>query len=428
MNALESVLRAFYTMLLTIALPFLLGRRLFKDRRNAQERKRWLERFGVYSQAFSQSGSIWIHAVSVGEFLAVLSLVRACKAHFPDRPIIITTTTPTAAAQVQRVLGDQVVHAYFPYDLIFVMCRFLNHFKPAIALIVETELWPNLLWVCEKNHLPVLVINACLSQRSLRGYQRFKILSTAMMNRINKVCAQTEEEGSRFLSLGLKPDRLCITGNLKFDQLLPVGIGEQSQVLREQWGRYRPVWIAASTHRGEEAIILQVFKTLGKTFPDLLLVLAPRHPERCSEVKKMIHEAGYEPLIRSTATLPHLDTAVYLVDTLGELNLFYSASDVAFVGGSLVPVGGHNVLEPALFAVPILVGPYMFNCLEVVSPLKNVGALVQIPDQAGLMSALATWLSDPVGRKQAGLEAQRIVEENRGAVLKTLDCIQNLLQ
>lgn len=248
------------------------------------------------------------------------------------------------------------------------------------------------------------------------------------MNRIHKVCAQTEEEGARFLSLRLNPDRLCITGNLKFDQLFPVGIGEQSQVLREQWGSDRAVWIVASTHRNEEAIILQVFRVLRESFADLLLVIAPRHPERFLEVAKLIRESGYEPVIRSTAQVPHAETAVYLVDTLGELNLFYSASDVAFVGGSLVPIGGHNVLEPALLAVPILVGPYMFNCLEVMNPLKNVGALIQISDQAGLVRALVTWLSDPVARKQAGLNAQRIVEENRGAVSKTLACIQSLLQ
>jgi 3-deoxy-D-manno-octulosonic-acid transferase len=324
---------------------------------------------------------------------------------------------------VQRVFGDQVIHVYFPYDLSLFIQGFLKHFKPAIALIMETELWPNLLWVCEKSRVPVLIINACLSLRSLGGYQRFKILSAAMMNRITRVCAQTEEEGERFLSLGLKPDRLCITGNLKFDQLLPVGIGEQSQVLREQWGSHRLVWIVASTHQREEAIILEIFKILRESFSDLLLVIAPRHPDRCLEVANLIRAVGYEPVIRSMAQVPHMETAVYLVDTLGELNLFYSASDVAFVGGRLVPNGGHNVLEPALFAVPILVGPYMFNCLEVMNPLKNVGALVQISDQAGLMSALATWLSDPVARKQAGLQAQHIVEENRGAVSKTIACI-----
>jgi 3-deoxy-D-manno-octulosonic-acid transferase len=406
----------------------LLGRRFFKDRHNPQAQKRWLERLGIYASPPPPPGGIWIHAVSVGEFLAVVSLIRNCQIHFPNKPIIITTTTPTAAAQVDRIFSNQVIQVYFPYDLPWIVKRFLNHFKPAIGLIVETELWPNLFSVCQQMQVPVFIINACLSMRSLKGYQRCKILSGAMMDRIQTVCAQSEQEGARFVSLGLKADHLSITGNLKFDQTLPIGIIEKGHTLRTQWGLHRPVWIAASTHPGEENIILNTFKQLRQTVVDLLLVIAPRHPDRSSDVIQMIQDAGYEPVRRSHSAVPNLNTAVYLIDTLGELNLFYSASDIAFVGGSFVPIGGHNVLEPALFAVPIVVGPSMFNCLEVMAPLKAVGGLVQVQDEAQLTTAVAAWLSAPTTRRKAGLKAQQVLEENRGAVSKTIACMQVLLQ
>ncbi len=424
---LEIVLRWIYTLLLTIAVPVLVIRRWFKDRHYPDARPRWSEYLGLYKKPSPPPGGVWIHAVSFGEFVAVLPFIRACLAQFPDRSIIVTTTTPTASRQVTKTLGHLVSHVYFPYDLPFCMSRFLKWSRPAIALIVETELWPNCLIACEKSKIPVLIISGCLSLRSYQGYKRFKPLIQGMLNRIQKVCAQSKRDANRFVDLGLKTDRLIITGNMKFDQTLPEGAIEQGMALRAYWGVSRPVLMAVSTHDGEEEALLRVFRTLKGSFPDLILVIAPRHPERFDSVHQLIVRENFVVVRRSLNQSPRAQTEVYLADTMGELNRLYSAADVVFVGGSLVPIGGHNVLEPALVGVPILVGPYMDNALESMQLLAKVGALVQAHDTAALISATATWLGDPLARSQAGVAAKAVVEQNRGALQRTLACVEEIL-
>ena len=424
---LEMMLRWIYTLLFAMVVPVLVLRRWLKDRPYPDARGRWLEYLGFYKQPALPPGGVWIHAVSFGELVAVLPFIRACLKRFPTKTIIVTTTTPTASAHLRKTLGTSVAHVYFPYDVPFCMNRFLGWSRPAIALIVETELWPNCLVACEKSAVPVLIISACLSLRSWRGYQRCKPLIRGMLDRVHTVCAQSKRDADRFFSLGLKTDRLMISGNIKFDQTLPEGAIEQGLALRAHWGTSRPVLMAASTHAREEEALLSAFEALRSSFSDLMLVIAPRHPERFDSVYALVLQKSFSVARRSLAQIPGVDTAVYLADTLGELNRLYSAADIVFVGGSLVPIGGHNVLEPALVGVPVMVGPHMEDTFESMQLLQKAGALIQVHDTAALVSAVATWLGDPLARKQAGIAAQAVVERNRGALDKTLACVEAVL-
>ncbi len=437
-RALETLLRWMYTALLATVLPFLCLRRWIKDRPYTKQASskisgsrcfaaRWPERFGVYQAPRMPVGTLWIHAVSVGELLAAIPLIQACQLRFPDRSILVTTTTPTASIQAQKILGPHVAHVYFPYDLPSVMQRFLKWARPDLCMILETELWPNCLNRCIALGVPVLLINACLSLRSLRGYQACAPLSRAMMRGLTQVCVQSEREAAHFLSLGLSPDRIVVSGNIKFDKPLPTDIVAQGGALRRAWGAQRCVWIAASTHPGEEELLLKVFAALRQSFPDLLLILVPRHPDRAEAILKMVYQSGFEAVLRTHSIEPGPETVVYLVDTLGELLTFYSAADLAFVGGSFVPIGGHNVLEPAAIGIPMIVGPHMHNTLDSMAVLQQTAALVQVQDESALMAAVATWLGDPVRRKEAGAEGKKVVAHHRGALEKSLACVEALL-
>jgi 3-deoxy-D-manno-octulosonic-acid transferase len=305
------------------------------------------------------------------------------------------------------------------------MQRLLTIYAPKILILIETELWPNCLSVCKRNHIPVAIINGRLSPHSVRGYQWLGVVIKQMLDNVDLVCAQSERDGAHFIKLGLDPKRLAVHGNIKFDLILKEGIEEQGRALRKTWGNDRLVFIAASTHAGEEEQILTVFREIQTHVHDLLLIIVPRHPERFPAVAEMIGKNGFSYVQRSTADSPSEKTQVYLGDTMGELNLLYSASDVAFVGGSLVAIGGHNVLEPAALSVPVVVGPYMHNFVEITDILLRAKGLIQVADQQALITAVSYWLSHPQDRKKAGENAKAVVEMNRGAVNKTWDLIQS---
>jgi 3-deoxy-D-manno-octulosonic-acid transferase len=415
-----------YTCLFYLAVPFILARLYWRGRREPAYRQRWLERLGFYPGLPSKPGVIWFHAVSVGEAEAGFPLIRAIIRRFPDKPILVTTTTPTGSARVQAVLGDSVVHVYLPYDLPDAIARFLRCFQPSLAVIMETEIWPNLYQACAARGIPLAIVNARLSERSAKGYRRLGGFSRRTLANVSLFAAQTEADAERFISVGAQPEAVKVTGNIKYDVDLPPDYFAHAQTLRESLFGARPVWIAASTHEGEDAQVLQAHRQLRLSHPDLLLVLAPRHPPRFDAVAALCQAEGFS-LARRSLSEAGGQAGVFLLDTLGELRLFFAAADIAFVGGSLVPTGGHNVLEPALAGVPVLFGPHMFNFAEASKRLLEAEGAVQISDPASLATQVGAWLDDPRQAQAIGTNAQRFVEAGRGALGRVEAALADLL-
>ena len=424
-NRLNPVYRLIYNSLIYLLLPLALLRLYWRGRRDPGHRQRWRERFGHFPP-LPESGCLWVHAVSVGESRAALPLIYALLARYPDQPVLVTTTTLTGSRQVREALGDRVHHVYAPYDLPGAVARFLHNARPRLAIIMETELWPNLLRKCAFANIPVLIANARLSERSARGYARIRPLTAALLQDVTLIAAQSEADAGRFQALGAP--RVEVLGNLKYDLTLPDDLLEQGQAFRWEWlGVSRPVWIAASTHNGEDEHILDAFGQLRRRWPDLLLLLVPRHPERFNQVAALCQQQGFSVVRRSTRQLCGSETAVFLGDSMGELLLFYAAADLAFVGGSLVPTGGHNVLEPALLGLPVLFGPYMFNFTEAGARLLDANAAWQIADAGELATAIDQLLADPEQRRIAGQRGQVVVERHRGALAALLHSIASRL-
>jgi 3-deoxy-D-manno-octulosonic-acid transferase len=405
-------------------MPFILARLYWRGFKAPDYRRRWAERFGFFA-ALPKPGCIWIHAVSVGETRAALPLIRALQSLYPQRPLLITTTTPTGSRQVREAFQESVHHVYVPYDLPDAVKRFLNRTRPGLAIIMETELWPNLFRNCSLREIPLVIANARLSERSASGYKRLHRLTAQTLAHTTLIAAQGEADALRFRALGAP--RVEFTGNIKYDLDLPAGLMEQSRSLRRSLGEQRPIWIAASTHAGEEQTILEVFSTLRHRWPDLLLLLVPRHPERFLPVKALCQRHRLQVITRSEERPCDTQTAVFLGDSMGELLLFYSVADLAFVGGSLVSTGGHNILEPALLGVPVLFGPYMFNFAEISQRLLQAGAAWQIANAKELTERTELLLADPLLRETAGQRGQALVEANRGALAALLENIQKML-
>lgn len=416
-------MRQIYTALLYLLLPLALLRLYWRGRRDPGHRRRWRERLGWIPPL--PAGTLWIHAVSVGEVRAALPLIRALLDRHPKQPLLVTTTTLTGSRQVREALGERVLHVYAPYDLPGAVARFLDNARPRIAVIMETELWPNLLRQCAAVKIPVLIANARLSERSARGYARIVQLTHSMLQDVTLIAAQADADAERFRALGAQ--RVEVVGNLKYDLQLPDPLLEQGQTLRrEQLGANRPVWIAASTHAGEDEQILDAFAQLRVRWADLLLLLVPRHPERFDGVAALGQQRGFNLVRRSKAQACRPDTAVFLGDSMGELLQFYAAADLAFVGGSLVPTGGHNVLEPALLGLPVLFGPHMFNFTEAGARLLEAKAAVQVANAAELATAVDRWLDNPELRRTAGQRGQAVVERHRGALAALIQRIELL--
>ncbi len=419
------VQRGLYTGLLYLALPLALLRLYWRGRGDPGHRRRWTERLG-FVPPLLQVDCLWVHAVSVGETRAALPLIRALRVRYPTMPLLVTTTTLTGSRQVREALGDQAQHVYAPYDLPGAVRRFLQRTQPKLAVIMETELWPNLLHQCAATGVPVLVANVRLSERSARGYARIRRLTVAMLRDITLIAAQAEADAERFRALGAP--RVRMTGNLKYDLTLPDGLSEQGQTTRrELFGEKRRIWIAASTHAGEEELILEAFALIRPRWPELLLLLVPRHPERFDGVADLCRQQGFKLVRRGERRSCAPDTAVFLGDSMGELLLFYAAADLAFVGGSLVATGGHNVLEPALLGLPVLFGPHMFNFTEAGQRLLEAEAAWQVTDVADLATAVDRLLADPHLRLTVGQRGRAVVERHRGALAALLDCIEILL-
>ncbi len=421
------MVRRLYTLILCMLMPVVLGRLIWRGWRNREYWRRWGERFGRFPSP-EMNSPIWIHAVSVGEVRAAQPLVREIKQRWPAIPLLVTTTTPTGSEQVKALFGESVLHTYLPYDLPGPVKRFLDGAQPRLALIMETELWPNLFHGCASRKIPIIIANARLSARSLRGYRRVSSLIRETLRSIYLVAAQGEQDAERFRQLGMEADRIRVTGSMKFDQPLPEGLQKHAGELRRRLGEKRMLWIAASTHQGEEEQILEAFRQVRREHPDCLLMLVPRHPERFGRVAELCSRAGFRVVRRSSGRPCDQDVDIFLGDTMGELMLFYAASDVAFVGGSLVPTGGHNMLEPAALGKPVIAGPHLFNFTEIAAAMERAGALCRVADGTGLAEVTSRLLSSPEERAGMGEAGRRLVQQNRGALQRVLDLVRPCLE
>ncbi|MCF6210320.1 MAG: lipid IV(A) 3-deoxy-D-manno-octulosonic acid transferase [Gammaproteobacteria bacterium] len=431
-------MRLFYSAILYLLLPAVFARLAWRGLRNRGYWYRWGERLGFF-QAPELHEPIWVHAVSVGEALAAAPLIRALLARYPQRSLVITTTTPTGSERVQALFGEKfgeqfigqpggrVFHVYFPYDLPAAVNRFLDKTHPGLALVMETELWPNLFRQCARRQIPLLIANARLSARSARGYGKLGGLMRETLADISLIAAQNESDAARFRTLGVRADGITVMGNLKFDQRIPGDLEDRAEALRRELGVSRPVWIAASTHEGEDEQVLDAFARLRESHPDALLLLVPRHPERFARVAALARKRGYAVVLRSEGLPCDAQTAVFVGDTLGELLLFYAVSDVAFVAGSLVPVGGHNMLEPAALGVPVVFGPHLFNFSDISRDLLEAGAARRVENSEQLAAVVGELLGEAALRAEMGEAGRKWVAENRGALERLLGLLARYL-
>ncbi len=415
-----------YVVASHLLIPVALTRLLIKSRKSPPYRERLGERFGYYRQSRCQK-PIWIHTVSVGEFNAARPLITQLQERYPATPLLVTTTTPTGSAEVRR-FSTSLDHCYLPYDLPWVVNRFLRHFKPRLAIIFETELWPTLFRRCQHAHIPIIIGNARLSDRSMRGYIRFQPLIGETLQIPSRIAAATDETVQRLQTLGAIPDRTSRVGNTKFDYQPEQEIPEQANRLRDQvLGKNRPVWIAASTHEGEEEQLIRAHMDLLQDKPDALLIVVPRHPERFDRVADLC--SRYLTTVRRSSGIQCSDeTKIYLGDSMGELPLLYAAADIAFIGGSLQPVGGHNPIEPAAFSKPVLFGPHVDNFREITALLLQTKAALQIENRQQLVSHLLVLLNDSRTAEKMGAAGSRLVANHRGASNRLMALISETLE
>jgi 3-deoxy-D-manno-octulosonic-acid transferase len=414
-------MRYLYTILFYLATPLLLLRFYWKGRHQPLYRQRLAERFGFVPR--TGRPSLWVHAVSLGESIAATPLIRALKQQYPDYALVITCTTATGYRYLADRFGESILLVYAPLDLPDVIHRFRQRTQAKKLIILETELWPNWLYAM-RGH--VIIANARLSERAYHNYCRIKPLISSMLKNIFKIAAQTTADKTRYINLGATKNQVDVTGNLKFDLDINSTQINLGAALRRKFIN-RPVWIAASTHDGEENIIFAAHKEILKTHPNTLLILAPRHPERFNTVYQLGLDLGFTPARRSRGQAPDPNTSVYLADSLGELFILFAASDMAFMGGSLVPIGGHNFIEPASLGLPLVSGPYLTNFQEIADQLIEAEALKLAPDANTLADIIIAWIKNPEERQKFGARALAFSEKNRGALEKQLRVIHDAM-
>lgn len=441
------LLRFFYSLLLFVAAPFLLIGLYKKKPGKPSVGKRWKEHFGKtpaltfpkeITANTSLSAPVWLHSVSVGETISITPLVKKLRQQYPNTPIVLTTTTPTGAKQAEKLTRDPlVVHRYMPLDFKFAVRGFIKKIKPQQLLIMETELWPNTIHHVAKAGIPIRVINARLSERSKQKYQKILPIFHWLTEGLTQVLCQYQADADRFIELGLDESKVATTGSLKFEIEIDASLKAQGNILRQDLGCSRPVWIAASTHEGEDELLLRAHQKLLRHDPDALLILVPRHPERFDDVygkilshnlsatrrtqpaKYKVDSEDYDP------KAPQIATQVYLADTMGEMPLLIQAADICFMGGSLIgdKVGGHNLLEPAALAKPLLTGPSYYNFVDITKMLKAANAVQIVEEPIEIAEALIALFHDKQEMKRAGDAALKVVEENQGAIERTLEII-----
>jgi 3-deoxy-D-manno-octulosonic-acid transferase len=416
-------MRAFYSCLFYLLIPFILVRLIWRSISAPSYRYRWSERFALYKKIFPQN-VIWFHAVSVGEAEALFPLAKKIQREYPDVTLLITTTTPTGSARVKAIMQDSVEHVYLPYDIPCAVNRFMCCFKPRMAVIMETEIWPNLFACCGKNQIPLYIINARLSEKSARGYQKIPTLISPALACVKLIAAQTQDDASRFVAIGAKTENVRALGNIKFDVEVPNELIKQGVQLKADLFAGRFVWLIASTHKGEEAIFVKIYKEIKLQIPELLLVMVPRHPERFGEVKKLCEQNQLAVIMRTSGGICHQYDDVYLVDTMGELKMVYAAADIAFVGGSMEPVGGHNILEAAAVGTPVLFGPYMANFKEIAEGVLRKDAAMQCQDESEIIKAVNALYVDLAYRQSLAEKGKEFVRQNQGAVTRIFDLLR----
>jgi 3-deoxy-D-manno-octulosonic-acid transferase len=425
------VARFLYNLVFTLAIPFILVRMWFRGGANPGYRQRWAERFAVFTFNGKAHG-ILIHSVSVGETLAAEPLVRSLQAANPDLTLTITTTTPTGSDQVKRLYakdlaaGD-VVHVYLPYDLPWLMARFIKKVQPSICLIMETELWPNIIRSCNKQQVPVILANARLSEKSARSYAKFPKLTQPMLQGLDLIAAQHRSDAQRFIDLGIDEKKVDVTGSIKFDISVPEQSLAQGKELKQLWGGSRPVLVLASSHEGEDDLILDSYQQLLADFPDLLLVLVPRHPERFDEVAAIVLNRDLH-LVRRQESFDKGNlqanpmTQVYLADTMGEMLLLLATADIAIIGGSFIEHGGHNPLEACALSKAVVMGPSDYNFAAISQQLIHQGAMQQASREK-LTICLRQLLERPELRADMGANGEKVVADNQGAVARLTDLV-----
>ncbi len=411
-----------YTWLFYLALPVVFLRLYWRGRKNPAYRQNWAERRGQVP--FRSASSIWLHAVSLGEMVAATPLIKALLESDPQDTLVLTTMTPTGrdqAARLAKQFPERIRYAYIPYDLPLFLRRFIEALRPRILIIMETELWPNTIAEVHRRKVPVVLVNARISDHSFPRYQRIRPWLKPLFAQINCVAAQSEHDLERFQQLGLDVKKGVQAGNIKYDFSLPPEVKEKAAAFKANWAP-RLVWIAASTHEGEEAQVLQAYSELKKKYKDLLLVLVPRHPERFDLVAKYVQDAGLNLVRRSSNEVILPETEVFLGDSMGELLFYYALSDLALVGGSLVNIGGHNILEPAALGVPVICGPYMQNSKQIVNDFLAKKAMVQVSlDQ--FVPELKRLLGRKRDRAALAKAATSLLEKNKGV----LNCLTGII-
>ena len=420
------MIRVLYAILTYLLLPVYALYWLGRGTLNRAYRDRVGQRFGMGFPNID-GGSFWLHAVSVGEVQASIPLVRVLARRFPDTPLLITTVTPTGAARVESVFGSSVHHCYIPFETPNAVKNFFDAVQPKIALIMETEIWPNLYHECGARHIPLVLVSARISPKSVESYRKLLPLFRETLSHGIVIAAQSEADAERFRSLGARPERTRVTVNIKFDIEIPEDLAERGREFRRRYFPGRPVWVAASTHNKEEEQVLEAHRQVIELVPGALLILVPRHPERFDSARQLLERQEMKYVSRTSSEEVDGDTIVFLGDTMGEVPLFYAASDVAFVGGTLVPVGGHNLLEPAALALPVVTGPHLFNTQDIADMFVNIGALTRVADPDQLAVAVTRLLEDKATADRLGKLGLDVVQRNRGALDRLLGLLEPLI-
>ena len=388
---------------------------------------RWQERFGFIKWEKQNKPVLWIHAVSVGEVNAAKPVISSLLDQYSNYQILVTTVTPTGAYTIKQHFGEDIRHLYLPYDLPFSVKRFLHLIKPSILITMETEIWPNLYQSCHVAGIPVLIVNARLSEKSSKGYRLVSGLMKQTLSKVDIIAAQTDIDAERFISFGADKNKVIVAGNLKFDITIPHSVTEQAESLKRYFSINRPIWIAASTQEGEEEIILKAHQAILKNYFDAILILAPRHPERVDKVVSLCDAAKLKYIRRTESRSFSSEYSVYILDTLGEMQLHYAASQIAFVGGSLVNTGGQNMMEPASLGLPVISGQYTYNFTEVTQLLTENDALVVVYNAEGLAKEICAMLSDANHRHNMGEKGRKVIEENKGNLKRLMKVIEPYL-
>ncbi|RMH15335.1 MAG: 3-deoxy-D-manno-octulosonic acid transferase [Gammaproteobacteria bacterium] len=423
---LARMFRGIYTALFYLLLPLVLCRLWVKGTKVPGYRSGWMQRFGCFPHV-AGNRSIWVHAVSVGEVRAAMPLIDALLLRHGNMPLVLTTTTPTGHEVAKRHYQNRILVGYLPYDVPSMVNRFLSRTRPRMGIIMERELWPNLFTMCKRQNIPLLLANARMSQNSMQKYHLAGPLVRELLSALTVVSVVSEEDRSRFIELGISPDQLLVTGNLKANALRQPDKPEMKSRIRLRLGHIRPRWLAASTHSGEESIVLDAHEKLLHVMSEALLILVPRHPERCHEVQSMCKEKGIESMLFSQGDTVDSTTQVLIVDTLGDLIHFYSLVDVCFVGGSLCPVGGHNVLEPVMDDCAVLFGPHVWNFDDICRALRKKGGGIEVRDSMDLMETVQRLLVDPRERTCMIEQASKVLEDHKQSLPLHLEKIEQMI-